>query len=140
MAKKKLETEKPHGSNDPLPMVRAHLLLRGGSATLGSLEGITADSKPSPGYSHQLEQLGFNVISSSPLAISVEASPETFHTVFGSKVLGRKQTGSTKALNYQAPTTIWSFREPPQIPLPLKEFVQEVIFPAAVSLHSQSNK
>ena len=141
MAKKKSVPENVSPSKEAPPLVRAHLILHGSlpaylsPAPTAKTMRATESLPTSEESSKQLKKLGFNVLSISPLAISVEASPETFQTVFGSPLVSRQTPRSTKAMSYTLPETLWQFQQRPQIPEPLRLLVQEVVFPAAAALH-----
>ncbi|WP_367874387.1 hypothetical protein [Luteolibacter sp. Populi] len=79
--------------------------------------------------------LGFEVIGSSPVTVTVEGSSALFKKVFGAGVKGRRVTPSRDSLEHSTPGIVWKFESPPVIPEQLRDYVNDVAFPSFSSAH-----
>ncbi len=103
--------------------IRAHVVLKGASGTVTSGEPISSENVQTYMADPQLrerarailEKLGFSIRRISPLAITVEAPPARFETVFQGRLSQAEG--------------IWTWSKSPVIPAELSDIVDTVVFP-----------
>ncbi|MCY2967293.1 MAG: hypothetical protein NT069_27270 [Planctomycetota bacterium] len=128
------------------PLVRGHCLLTprvmpvgvGGNSQLleaSSYIPEPADEGVVREASEVLSSLGFTIQGASPTSITVEATPEKFHEVFGAPVKTEGRSTKARGLKRTFPDQISRFVGTPRIPESLKSLVEACVFPAASSLH-----
>lgn len=137
MAKKRKTSRSPY-------RLRAHVMLRepdGGSLlespfpTAATIRERSLSPSQIAQISEKLEALGFHVVGSSPVGITVEAELPKFEGVFQSRVAraGGAQSHSDRAV---FPKSLWKWVTHPRIPKSLADSVAAVVFPEAAKLHS----
>jgi subtilase family serine protease len=84
--------------------------------------------------------LGFTVVSTTPLQVTIEGDKEQFEKAFSSKLksASRKRAGSKKAPGKKesiAAADLWTWESSPAVPAELGDAVQEIVLPQAAALH-----
>ena len=96
-------------------------------------------------------QLGFNVLSVTPLQVTIEGSKEQFEKAFSSRLklagpagkaaaAGRtssKKTSKKKSTTHETPVSSehWMWETPPELPAEMEDAVREIVLPQAIALH-----
>lgn len=92
-------------------------------------------------------QLGFTVVSATPIQVTIEGPKEKFEKAFSSKlkpadagVKGGKRAGTKKTPRKKTQETIagadvWAWESAPAVPAELEGAVEEIVLPQAAALH-----
>ena len=89
-------------------------------------------------------QLGFTVVSTSPIQVTIEGPKEQFEKAFssrlkpagaGGKGATKKKTSRKNARESVFDTERWSWETSPQVPAEMEDAVQKIVLPQASALH-----
>jgi hypothetical protein len=87
-------------------------------------------------------QLGFTVVSATPIQVTIEGPKEQFEKAFSSRLKPAKRAATKKTPRKKASTreTIvgsesWNWETSPQVPAELEDAVQEIVLPQPSALH-----
>lgn len=149
-------SEKERESNPP-PLVKAHCVLKGSGESLLSQESLptsrnigqkTASSETLKVATDALTELGFRVVGSSPLQVTIEGPVDKYEHVFKALIrqtpdkAGRPTTPKVKSAKPKTPkaatrpseasSTQLEWRSTPQIPQILQDTIEEIVLPQSI--------
>jgi hypothetical protein len=127
--------------------MKAHLILKhagGGSLselpTAATIKSRLASEETVRKAENAARQLGFTVVSATPIQVTIEGAKEQFEKAFSSKLksASRKRAGSKKAPGKKetiVAADLWTWESSPAVPAELEDAVQEIVLPQAAALH-----
>jgi len=127
--------------------MRAHLILKhagGGPVselpTAATIKSRLASADTVRKAEDAARSLGFTVVSTTPLQVTIEGAKEQFEKAFSSKLksASRKRAGSKKAPGKQetiAAADLWTWESSPEVPAEMEDAVQEIVLPQAAAMH-----
>ena len=87
-------------------------------------------------------QLGFTIVSATPIQVTIEGAKEQFEKAFSSRLKPVKRTVTKKTPGKKANTreTVvdserWNWETSPQVPAEMEDAVQEIVLPQPSALH-----
>jgi hypothetical protein len=84
-------------------------------------------------------QLGFTVVSATPIQVTIEGAKEQFEKAFSSRLkrAATKKTPKKKANTRETivDTERWNWETSPQVPAEMEDAVQEIVLPQPSALH-----
>jgi hypothetical protein len=83
-------------------------------------------------------QLGFTVVSATPIQVTIEGAKEQFEKAFSSRLKPAKRASKTprkKTRETIVDAERWNWETSPQVPAEMEDAVQEIVLPQPSALH-----
>jgi hypothetical protein len=129
--------------------MKAYLVLKhaGGDAanelpTAATIKGRLASEETIQKAEKAARQLGFTVVSATPIQVTIEGPKEQFEKAFSSKLKSAGKRAPSKKARKKSPESetvissdLWSWVTSPQVPAELEDAVKAIVLPQASALH-----
>jgi hypothetical protein len=85
-------------------------------------------------------QLGFTVVSATPIQVTIEGAKEQFEKAFSSRLKPARRTATKKTPKKKTRETVvgsesWNWETSPQVPAEMEDAVREIVLPQPSALH-----
>jgi hypothetical protein len=130
--------------------MKAYLVLKhaGGDTadelpTAATIKGRLASEETVQKAQKAARQLGFTVVSATPIQVTIEGPKEQFEKAFSSKLKSAaKRAPTKKPARKKSPeaeavvgSDLWTWTTSPQVPAELEDAVKAIVLPQASALH-----